>query len=406
MSVRWWRSLLGNRNFRLAAQWSLDHLSPGVETSERRLVEAVDRALVQCAATLAESSESLGQEDRETLELVASRPWFDLVCPEEFFHAQRGLHFNESHTTHSNAFGQRELRVPLGDYVARSMFARVDYWKAILDRLGNEVSATLPLEGDNAQAVSQRLLNHRLELELAVDRLAEACKQEQQLRRREACTALTLVYAAYAPQPDLDWLGFPPGWGPGFAALIRSCIRRQGVVQVAELGAQGILQVVAEEESSLCDPDTVRQVAGALHDVTGLYEVPEDPDDLIDWAQDYARLVIVDRSPREVFWEGKAVNAAAWDKYSVPWNLLWVLAHNPRSLIDQGMLQHPDKHTIRSRRARLSELLVDCQELDERIATVRGHGYRLDLDADDVILLQDDGLGQLQFVGGRQPARI
>jgi hypothetical protein len=38
--------LIPNRGFRLAARWSVDHLGPGGETDERRLVEAVDTALV------------------------------------------------------------------------------------------------------------------------------------------------------------------------------------------------------------------------------------------------------------------------------------------------------------------------------------------------------------------------
>ena len=408
--------LVRYRGFQLTTRWSVDHLSPGVDTSERRLVEDVDRELVRCATGLTSvignrvqssdvppnaSPREISDDDRATLELIAERPWFDLVCPEEFFHAYRDLHLNESDMSHINAFRQRELRVPLGDYVSRSMFARVDYWKTILDRLWNEVSSALSSGTDEAYRASERLFDRKIELDRAVNSLNEVCNQEQRARRREACTALTLVYAAYAPQPYLDWLGCPPSWWQTSAHSIRSCIRRRGVTRTAERGPRGRLRVIGEQAASLCDPDTVRQIAGALQDVTTFYEVPEDPDDLIEWAQDRTRLVLVDRSPREVFWDGLLIAAAAWDNCSVEWNLLWTLARNAGHVVDQGMLQHRERHRIGSRRGRVSELLLDCQELDALIVNVRGQGYRLDLEADDIILLQDNGPGRLEFVGPR-----
>jgi hypothetical protein len=409
--------LTHNRSFQRTTRWSIDHLSHGANTPERRMVEDVDRALVACASELArffrnidssskvDSSssniQSTGNQDRTTLEYIVGRPWFDLACPEEFFHAERGLHLNTTNSDHHNAFCQRELRVPLGDYVARSMFARVEYWKAILDRLGNEIVATHSGQGKKVYRAVERIFSRRIELDRAVGKLNAACNRDPDARLREACTALTLVYAAYANQPYLDWLGAPVGCASASAPLIRSCIRRHGVIRIAKPEPNGGLRMVGERQAMLCDPTTVRQIAAALQDVTNLYEVPEDPDDLIKWAHSYARLVLVDRSPREAYWDGVSANAETFDGCETAWNLLWVLAENPTRVIDQGMLSHPGKHEIRSRRSRLSQALTNCQALDALIVNVRGQGYRLDLPSDDILLLRDNGHGRLQIVGSR-----
>src|SRR5262249_57667828 len=42
--------VLQNPSFRLAARWSMDHLTPGVNTSERRFVEDLDARLLRYAA--------------------------------------------------------------------------------------------------------------------------------------------------------------------------------------------------------------------------------------------------------------------------------------------------------------------------------------------------------------------
>lgn len=408
--------LARNRSFQLTTRWTVDRLSPGVETPERRLLETVDECLVRSAKELvsvlptdSQSSEKcsfhlkkeISEEDRNVLELVASRPWFDLVCPEEFFHAYRDLHLNETNMSHTAAFRKRELRIPLGDYVLRSLLARVDYWKGLLDRLFITISSALPSGNQESYQAAERLFNRQLELDGAVQELKEVCHQEPLAHRREACVALTQVYTAYFPKPSLAWLGCPPDWGPVSAPEIRSCIRRQSSLQTLVRKAEGHLEVGETRPASLCDPETVRRIAAALEDVVVFYEAPEDPEDLIAWARNQCRLMLVDRLPREVYWDGSPIAGEVWDQYHVVWNLFWVLAQNPRRIIDQGMLQHPEKHQIRSRRERLSKILLEVQDLDALIETVRGHGYRLNLDAEDIHLLEDNGQGRLEFVGSR-----
>lgn len=404
-----------NHSFRRHALWSVEHLSPGARTGERRLVETVDRALADLAKRLIQLYESLNspnrqlgsdlvidEKDLETLRLIANRPWFDLVCPEEYFHATRGLHFLTSSPAHTAAFDRHaDLRLPLGDYVARGMFARIDYWTRILEPLTIRVVTRPPGDVTEDQH-AENVFAGKFALEKSVAALREASHRDSSAPMREACTALTLVYAAYDALPQLDWLRFPPGWPEAMAPMIRACIRRPGVQNIAEPRPEGALPIVEAQSGSLCDPDTVRQIARALEDIVALYELPEDPDDVVVWALNFGRLVVVDRSPRQVFWDETPIAGGAWDKNEVQWNLLWTLAAHPQEIVDQGMLLRPLGQEMKSRRNRLSYLLRDCPELDQQIVNTRGQGYHLNLDATDIVLLQDDGSGRLEIVNAAQ----
>ena len=149
--------------------------------------------------------------------------------------------------------------------------------------------------------------------------------------------------------------------------------------------------------ASLCDPDVLRHIAASLGIVASLYGLPEDPDELIDWAISRARLVLVDRAPRAVFWDGDAVAEGKWDSNSTEWNLLWTLATNLGAPVDRLMLMSPDHHPLKSRRHRLSKLLDDVLDLDAFIDSMRGQGYVLNLPRENVILLRDAGSGKLIF---------
>jgi len=396
--------LIPSKSFQLLARWSVDRLSPGVHTNERRLVEAVDQAIVRGATELAGAMAGRPSQlvEYEQARFIAGRPWFDLVCPEEYFHAERGLHFLHSHSEHTAAFQARqELRVPLGDYVLRSMLARIDYWKSILARIWNRVFHPTDRGDDLAQHPRERLFAAHVELDQAIERLTSACCAGSERSRREACVILTQVYAAYSAAPNLSWLGCPPGFGMAHRDLIRSCVRRRGERLTAARDRHGLLQIRNREHSSLCDPEVLRGVAGALSDVSVLYEMPEDPDDLVDWAKDRARLVMVDRSPRSVFWQGKAVDEAAWDERPKEWNLLWTLASNLGRPVDQAMLMAAGTHPIKSRRNRLTKMLNSALELDALVESIRSQGYVLRLKTDEVILLQDAGNNRLVFQSRR-----
>jgi hypothetical protein len=412
--------LARNRSFRLAVQWSGDHLSRGAESDERRLVEAVDEALVRCASDLAavtivdlgdaaaNSQDTsnrvvMNQSQRATIDLIAGRPWLDLVCCEDFFHPLSELCLRIPHAAHSIAFrSRRELRVPLGDYIVRCMFARIDYWNSLLDAIWHDVFFR-PVGADNGRQTSgNRLFDAKINLDSAIRRLKNACCSGPEPQQREAGTVLTQIYVAYAQVPRLEWLPLSHVLSTAIGGVLRSCVRRRGSELITvQPGRPGTLEVLDRQPATLCDPVILRQVAAALHDVAPFYELPEDPDDLIAWAVDRARLVMVDRSPRAVFWEGAEIAAEAWDKHPREWNLLWVLGSNPGRPVDPMMLMNPELQQMKSRRHRLSQILEGVSHLDGLIDTVRRQGYRLQLTAENVLLLRDEGHGRLAFENTR-----
>ncbi|MFO1045409.1 MAG: hypothetical protein U0941_26825 [Planctomycetaceae bacterium] len=419
--------LIRSRSFQLTTRWSVDHLAPGSCSAERRTVERVDEALVAFAGALldgwqsrvaevhdqlTDSQSRYSADDLKTIRLIAKRPWFDLVCTEEFFDGSRGLHLNPSsdkteselYQTHLKAYWRMEPRVPLGDYVSRAMFARVNYWQQLLDKLATRAFSAGYLGQEKELRHFDRILVRQTSLHEKVSLLRDACNQVPSARQRDACATLTLVYVAYSPNPTLDWLGCPPSWPMASAPIIRSYIRRTGIQKLAVREPDLSLKIVEAQSASLCDPDMVRQIAIALEDVASFYEAPEDPEDLIEWTRNNARLVLVDMFPRQVHWDGRSICEGTWDNSEPQWNLLWTLANPPGRIVDQEMLRRPDRQKIASRRSRLSNLLQDCPELDMLITTRRGQGYLLDLRTEDVILLQDDGRGRLEFVDPRHPA--
>src|SRR5262249_28595408 len=121
--------LRANRQFQRLARWSPDHLARGAKTSQRQRLETVDRELVTCARRTAEAA---GQASAAAW--IASRPWFDLVSPEEYFQPHQGLHLLTSEPVHSAEFWKRNaLATPLGDYVCRGLFARLAYFTQTLN---------------------------------------------------------------------------------------------------------------------------------------------------------------------------------------------------------------------------------------------------------------------------------
>src|SRR5258707_328956 len=93
--------LLVSPRFREWARWSPDRLGPGSASPERRLVEGVDRALVEAARRVLEVARGLGllptpggapaappavgpPAALSRLDWLARRPWFDLACPGDY----------------------------------------------------------------------------------------------------------------------------------------------------------------------------------------------------------------------------------------------------------------------------------------------------------------------------------
>ncbi|HUQ72053.1 MAG TPA: hypothetical protein VM165_21165 [Planctomycetaceae bacterium] len=376
--------LLSHRGFETAACWSLRHLDRGSTQPERQCVERVDATLVEWAAALADASvglpERTGGWDWSTVArdagIIAKRPWFDLVAGSEYFHPDRGLHLRVGWPEHSAAFpAQGELRIPLGDYVQRSLCARVRYWSEWLARRTAALSLGWIVDRNRAS----RLVAAHLAATQAARELQAACADPRGLR--EAATTLIQVYVACTPVPQIDWWPSDVSSRETDAALVRSVIRRRGPTGLEY------------------DPLVLRQIAGALDTIRCWSDQPDQPEDLIDWLRDRTRLVLVDRLPRTVYWEGVPVAEEAWDQAEKPWNLLWTLAGQPEFVVGLHQLMAPDGEAIRSRRHRLGQLLSRAPGLDGLIDAVRGQGYRLQLKPEAIGRLRDDGFSRLMRLG-------
>ena len=147
---------------------------------------------------------------------------------------------------------------------------------------------------------------------------------------------------------------------------------------------------------SLCRGDVVQAIAAALLDVSELYRRPVESEELIAWAASTKRLVLVDRRPRVLYWEGELV-PRTWDRWPTRWDLLWKLAQRAqrRQPAHREELAPPGASTraIVNRRHHLSQVLPPG--LDQLIDDVRPGGYRLQLSPEEVLLLQLDHDEQL-----------
>jgi len=365
-------------------------------------VEAVDKALLQFARILASETRRYGDLEKPSdenaslqrcagltdVEWIARRPWIDLVNPEEYFSAYCDLNLQSVRKEHEARYQNMQERwKPLGDYVLRSMFGRIDYWTQLLLGYMARLRATKWFTS-RTDSPGINTVEPWIALKQAVDQLQSTCRTAVAATRRENAVALVQVYAAYSTVPDLKWLPFDADRVNSFQALIRHVLRHPQVE----------VEVDGAESKNLCDPTIVRQIAHALDDATAFYEAPDDPDELIEWAKDRSRLLLVDRFPRAVYWDGDSLAESQWDCAEKEWCLLWRLAKNVGRPVSQGDLPHPEGEAIRSRRSKLSRRLIDAGfVLDELIETIPKEGYLLNLPRDAVTFLRDNGRGQLVF---------
>jgi hypothetical protein len=234
-----------SQRFRNHVTWSLTHLAPGSKLPQRRLVQTAERSLVAAALALREAAQQPNDRslappfDGELLSVIkwiAGRPWFDLACPEEFFTADRGLHLVATRSDcHSEFWASREPRVPLGDYVCRrGMFLRLEYFAQKIDAAWQRCFAHV---AHVDYALAERIFSRKVALDQAIDALTKASHLGNEARLRDACVTLVQVYAAYMPEPQLDWLGFPANWPVTSGKIIRSTIVRPPVNMRMALGS-------------------------------------------------------------------------------------------------------------------------------------------------------------------------
>jgi hypothetical protein len=403
-----------SRKFQSAALWSVNHFAPSTKTDERKLVEKVEQRLINLAAGLSTFITVARQEaphgdstviqfaqlHEKTAAYVANKPWIDLVCILDFFGPTRDLHLDSVKLDHEHtqAFRNRNVQLPLGDYVTRLLLHRVDYWVKTLLRIVDGAISLVP----GGLGTSERfkawnfIKTRRFELCEAVEELVSICNEPTRQKQRDAAAALTLIYSAYAANPQLAWLGADEScWKVG-GKILRSWVRRRGTVQILERDPSGVVLLTPPVQESLSDPSVIRHIAYSLQEMKNFFDDFDDPKDVIAESVELATLVMVDRERREVWFNGTLACDAVWDKHEKSWDFLWKLAINPGHIVDHEALSSCSLKTFRSRRSRLGELLGEESRLNAIIENQPGLGYQLKLEKDAVILLKDDGFGNLK----------
>ncbi len=375
--------LCKRKKFQELAKWSLTAFDYDADSPQRRLVRAVDDGLIEYAralvrlATLPSVMPLLAEFEAKwprpvetwlagkrasagapasiaAVETIASRPWFDLAAPEEYFHSCRQLYttLSEPRLDLFDQFCSPRLTL-LGDYVTRSLFLRIEYWRAQLERL--YLPCVFALSNAGHADLLEESLMARTALEGRVTELTAACLAEPAFSARECAIAIVHVYHAYATKPNLEWLGVPPDMIEAERGFTRLLIR-----------------------PDVCNVAAVERVACALMGAMEIYREADDGRDKLAQAVAEKSLVLAD-SPRRAFFNSQLIDVN-WERKPMLWELLWELASRGQKglPVDRELLSNKQsQRAIRDRRSDLGALLPSA--LNERIVSAGRYTYRLDL---------------------------
>jgi hypothetical protein len=411
--------LVDRPDFQVEARWPIDHLAAQAATDERALVEAVDADLVEYAQRLANfarvpavrtallrlgpHNELLPEGDSKgtdpgcnhangsgmplglrTLEYIARRPWCDLVAVQDYFYPASDLNL-----TDREAFlGPNGHRVQvgeflpflnprlqsLGDFVARTLVIRVEYWQRVLQRFWVRCTGALhdcPKNGSQWEGI----LDGQQHLHEHFEALREMCLASQQAEVRHACITLLQVYADYRPRANLNWLGLPPIWART-GGWVRQRLERQHDLTIGE------------------------QAATALINLTAMYRIHVGPDTVLETKRRAFPLVVVTGpGRREVHWHGQLLDVD-WVANNAPWDLLAALVERVKSAqgADAIDLKLAIRGSLKDRRYRLKSLLP--ADLDDKVVPAGRGTYRLDLRPEEVCLLRFEDDERLTEIDG------
>lgn len=384
--------LFQHQKFQELARWPLAAFDYHADSPQRRLVRAVDDALIEFACALVRLAalptvkpllvefEAKWHRPVESwlagsaavpasvaaVETIASRPWFNLAAPEEYFHPCRQLYTRLSEPrleVFDQLVGPRLTL--LGDYVTRSMFLRIDYWRAQLERLYLPCVFAVSNGGD--VNLLEEALTARTALAGRVQEVTAACLTEPAFRSRECAIAIVQVYNAYAATPKLDWLDVPPDMIETERVFTRLLIRPH-----------------------VCNAAAVERVACALMGVADIYRTADDGREKL--AQSVAdKFLVLADSPRRAFCNSQLIDVN-WERKPMLWELLWELASRAQNglPVDRELLSNKkSQRAIRDRRSDLGALLPPA--LNERIVSAGRYTYRLDLPpAEIAMFVQED----------------
>lgn len=380
--------------FRAHASWSLEHLLPGSNSPERRLVEAASDAIVEAASATSAMAGCVdvtfpgggppSPENLAVVDWIAGKPWRDLAFIQDVFLPPSHLNCrSESNEWHAE-FGDRvaDARV-LGDNVYRGLIARIDCYRDRIDRVGRWCWLKQVAGWRAEDGPLLRMINADAAVVDAVSALRAAYDAGKESGLRDAAAALVQVCAAYAATPELQWLGCDSHTASVFGRMLKTYVRPAVRVAKAASPCDSILV-------PLVRPDVLRTIATALDAVGPLFSRPVETEDLILVLRSQRQLLLVDCTPRSVYWNGEPIDFA-WDGSPALWDFLWKLGSRAKlrqHVEPEDILRRPASRALKDRRHRLANAVPPS--LDERIVPFDTGGYRLDVEPGQIELLSLD----------------
>ncbi len=403
------QTLLDHPEFRQCACWPIERLGGSRICDERRRIDAVDAAIVEGARALAAVAKQpallrqlrrLGPHNEQLsgaeevpvgspptpmlsndvahMEAIAERPWVDLASICDYFHPVSELNLKPERNEEGALRPRLATFIPfcnprlqqLGDFVGRTMLARVEFWCDQLQRFYVRCQVA-------GQSVAEKDPGLWEAAGSAMTRLREAHESLRALffgpeaRRRDACVALVQVIAAHRPKTDLSWMGIVAGMVGNAADIPHRVRRRDGSVMTD-------------------------QIAAALADVAPFCGEPITPEETATKACRAHRFVLVSGvGVRLLYWEGKKL-PGDWTNKTPRWEFLWGLAAAALQGcgVDAWIRKAGRKPTsLKDHKNRIQGDLPS-----ELYALIRAAGrgtYKLDLPAESICLLQYDEQSRL-----------
>jgi hypothetical protein len=334
--------LFQRADFRRLARWPIDNLAADAPTEARRLVDAIDRELVQSGRRLAELSSQLpganvtptetacppsvshrpadsqaaSEADYSSIaEFVARRPWHDLVAIRDYFGPVSDLNLVDRSAWlgpdsalvqigEFSPYSHPHWRLP-GDHVSRATMTRVDYWLRHLRRFVIRFEEQHNRGTPQANELAAELRAAVASVYPLRDQLEVVCVNSDDSATRRSAITLVQAYAAFRPANPLTWLG-PAASARSLASEMRYRLEKRNEHDIAAV------------------------TAAALQQLSVLYRQDVDPDDRIaEQVQVVDLVIIAGVGRREVYWKAKLIESD-WFKQDRAWRLFANLAERAK----------------------------------------------------------------------------
>ncbi|MCI0541383.1 MAG: hypothetical protein L0Z50_39800 [Verrucomicrobiales bacterium] len=398
--------------FRALAKATLRTLQAGSRSPERKLIEGVSETLVEWATALEkmlcnpEHMASLSRvgpyntwqpdaigigaadptgaahaaSDRQSVQHIASRPWRDLVCLDDYFELSTGLNLklgtvqvgdlHDRQLLQFTGFGNSDLLSP-GNRIVQALFLRIEHWNEALRSIHVRCQTALNHQHSTCSNQLERANAAAAQFQRLLGQLRRVLIGSTTARLIEDAMVLVQIYADYFPDIELDWLPVPA-----------ACRRPQGYAYW--LGQR--------EHLAIAD-----RTADAIDRMGNALDGDVDVDLWVELLRNSTPLLLISGSGRrECYWKGSQIDETL-QKNEVVWLLLLRLALAAKQGPNIGIRQAEDDSTKTPKytRARLKKLIPT--ELNNLIKDQPPGGYVLLLSPSDVSVIEVASEERLTF---------